>query len=166
MSSKKQPHHKKRGPKPKPIDPEKAYEVAKLGADHRELAESQDRKDPRKFSKMLEKQQEIGNAIKVAREEIKAEHETRAIPAATKALLAMLNDSSHPGHTAATLFVHKTMLGYREGIKHEVSGEIQHIHTLSPEDRAKRIAALRAELDAQVVDVAIEDSTEDKDDSK
>jgi hypothetical protein len=48
------------------------------------------------------------------------------------------------------------MLGYREGVKHEVSGEIQHIHTLSPEDRAKRIQQLRQELEAQVVDVAIE----------
>lgn len=163
VTNKKQPHHKKRGPKPRPVDPEKAYEVAKLGADHRELAESQDRKDPRKFSKLLQKQEEIGNAVKLAREEIKVEHETRAIPAATKALLAMLNDPSHPGHTASVLFVHKTMLGYREGVKHEVSGEITHIHTLSPEDRAKRIAQLRQELDAQVVDVAIE-AEEVKDD--
>lgn len=155
MTNKKQPHHKKRGPKPKPVDPEKAYEVASLGADHRELAESQDRKDPRKFSKLLEKQQEIGNAVKLAREEIKVQHETRAIPAATKALLAMLNDPSHAGHTAAVLFVHKTMLGYREGIKHEVSGEVQHIHSLSPEERVKRISELRKELES-AIDVEIE----------
>ena len=164
MTNKKQPHHKKRGPKPKPVDPEKGYEVAKLGADHAELAESQERKNPGKFAQMLKKQEELGAAIKVAREEIKVEHETRAIPAATKALLAMLNDPGHPGHTASVLFVHKTMLGYREGVKHEVSGEIQHIHTLSAEDRAKRIAQLSQELDAQVVDVAIE-AEEVKDDS-
>ena len=165
MGIKKQPHHKMRGPKPKPIDPEKAYEVAKLGADHAELAESQERKAPGKFAQMLKKQEELGSAIKLAREEIKIQHETRAIPAATKALLAMLNDPSHPGHTASVLFVHKTMLGYREGIKHEVSGEISHIHTLSPDDRAKRIAQLKQELDAQVVDVAIE-AEEVKDDSE
>lgn len=160
MSSKKQPHHKKRGPKPKPVDPEKAYEVAKLGADHAELAESQERKNPGKFAQMLKKQEELGAAIKLAREEIKVEHETRAIPAATKALLAMLNDPSHPGHTASVLFVHKTMLGYREGIKHEVSGQVQHIHSLSPEERHKRIQELRKELEA-AVDVEIVESNDD-----
>ena len=160
MSSKKQPHHQKRGPKPRPVDPEKAYEVAKLGADQKELAESQDRKDTGKFAKMLKEQEELGSAIKLAREELKQEHETRAIPAATKALLAMLNDPSHPGHTAATLFVHKTMLGYREGVKHEVSGEVSHVHSLSPEDRAQRIAELRRELDS-AVDVQLIEETKD-----
>ena len=160
MSSKKQPHHQKRGPKPRPVDPDKAYEVAKLGADQKELAESQDRKDTGKFAKLLKEQEELGSAIKLAREELKQEHETRAIPAATKALLAMLNDPSHPGHTAATLFVHKTMLGYREGVKHEVSGEVSHIHSLSPEDRAQRIAELRRELDS-AVDVQLLEETKD-----
>jgi hypothetical protein len=160
VSSKKQPHHQKRGPKPRPVDPEKAYEVAKLGADQKELAESQDRKDTGKFAKMLKEQEELGSAIKLAREELKQEHETRAIPAATKALLAMLNDPSHPGHTAATLFVHKTMLGYREGVKHEVSGEVSHVHSLSPEDRAQRIAELRRELDS-AVDVQLIEETKD-----
>ena len=160
MSSKKQPHHQKRGPKPRPVDPDKAYEVAKLGADQKELAESQDRKDTGKFAKMLKEQEELGSAIKLAREELKQEHETRAIPAATKALLAMLNDPSHPGHTAATLFVHKTMLGYREGVKHEVSGEVSHVHSLSPEDRAQRIAELRRELDS-AVDVQLIEETKD-----
>ena len=160
MSSKKQPHHQKRGPKPRPADPDKAYEVAKLGADQKELAESQDRKDTGKFAKLLKEQEELGSAIKLAREELKQEHETRAIPAATKALLAMLNDPSHPGHTAATLFVHKTMLGYREGVKHEVSGEVSHVHSLSPEDRAQRIAELRRELDS-AVDVQLLEETKD-----
>ena len=160
MSSKKQPHHQKRGPKPRPVDPDKAYEVAKLGADQKELAESQDRKDTGKFAKLLKEQEELGSAIKLAREELKQEHETRAIPAATKALLAMLNDPSHPGHTAATLFVHKTMLGYREGVKHEVSGEVSHVHSLSPEDRAQRIAELRRELDS-AVDVQLLEETKD-----
>jgi hypothetical protein len=41
-------------------------------------------------------------------------------------------------------------------LKTEVSGEVQHIHSLSPDDRAKRIAQLKEELDAQVIDVAIE----------
>jgi hypothetical protein len=159
VSSKKQPHQKKRGPKPRPIDSEKAYQVAKLGADQKELAESQDRKDTGKFAKLLKEQEELGSAIKLAREELKQEHETRAIPAATKALLAMLNDPSHPGHTAATLFVHKTMLGYREGVKHEVSGEVSHVHSLSPEDRSKRIAELRKELDS-AVDVELVESNE------
>lgn len=159
MSSKKQPHHQKRGPKPRPIDSEKAYRVAKLGADQKELAESQDRKDTGKFAKLLKEQEELGSAIKLAREELKQEHETRAIPAATKALLAMLNDPSHPGHTAATLFVHKTMLGYREGVKHEVSGEINHVHSLSAEDRAQRIADLRKEL--ETIDVELLEEAQD-----
>ena len=131
-----------------------------MGADQKELAESQDRKDTGKFAKLLKEQEELGSAIKLAREELKQEHETRAIPAATKALLAMLNDPSHPGHTAATLFVHKTMLGYREGVKHEVSGEVSHVHSLSPEDRAQRIAELRRELDS-AVDVQLLEETKD-----
>ena len=67
------------------------------------------------------------------------------------------------GDVAAILYGMKAIVGFKEGIKHEVSGEIQHIHTLSPEDRAKRIAQLRQELEAQVVDVAIE--SENKDDT-
>jgi hypothetical protein len=57
----------------------------------------------------------------------------------------------------------ENVVGFKQAKQVEISGEIQHIHTLSPEDRAKRIAQLRAELEAQVVDVAIE--SEEKDDT-
>ena len=40
----------------------------------------------------------------------------------------------------------------------EISGEIAHVHTLSAEERAKRIAALRQELEQAVIDVAIEET--------
>lgn len=152
---------KKPGPKPRPINPQKAYEAAKNGADMAEIATTQDRApDANHFAKLHRKNEELRLAIKEGREEIKQGHEVRAIPAATKALLAMLNDPSHPGHTASVLFVHKAMLGYREGVKHEVSGEVSHVHSLSPEDRAKRIAELRKELES-AVDVELVESQDD-----
>jgi hypothetical protein len=58
----------------------------------------------------------------------------------------------------------ENIMGFRQAKQVELSGEITHIHSLSPEDRAKRIAQLRQELEAQVVDVAIE-AEEVKDDS-
>lgn len=149
----------RRGPKPRPIDTEKAYELARDGADLKEIAESQNRVNAPKFGQLMKKHEELGKAIKLGREEIKQEHETRAIPAATKALLAMLNDPSHPGHTAATLFVHKTMLGYREGVKHEHSGQVDHVHSLSPEDRQRRIEELRKELES-TIDVEVSDDAD------
>ncbi len=152
---------KKPGRKPRPINPQKAYEAAKNGADMAEIATTQDRApNANHFRALTAKNEELRLAIKEGREEIKKTHETRAIPAATQALLAMLNDPSHPGHTASVLFVHKAMLGYREGVKHEVSGEISHVHSLSPEDRAKRIAELRKELES-AVDVEIVESKDD-----
>jgi hypothetical protein len=64
------------------------------------------------------------------------------------------------GHPATVLWAMENVVGFKQAKQVEISGEISHIHTLSPEDRAKRIQQLRAELDAQVVDVAIE--AEDK----
>lgn len=68
------------------------------------------------------------------------------------------------GHPATVLWAMENVVGFKQARQVEISGEINHIHTLSPEDRAKRIQQLRAELDAQVVDVAIE-ADEVKDDS-
>jgi hypothetical protein len=68
------------------------------------------------------------------------------------------------GHPATVLWAMENIMGFRQAKQVELSGEITHIHSLSPEDRAKRIAQLRQELEAQVVDVAIE-AEEVKDDS-
>jgi hypothetical protein len=67
------------------------------------------------------------------------------------------------GHPATVLWAMENVVGFKQSKQVEISGEIQHIHTLSPEDRAKRIQQLRQELEAQVVDVAIE--SENKDDT-
>lgn len=153
---------KKPGRKPRPINAQKAYEAAKNGADMAEIATTQDRApDANHFAKLTRKNEELRLAIKEGREEIKKTHEVRAIPAATQALLNMLNDPSHPGHTASVLFVHKAMLGYREGVKHEVSGEVSHVHSLSAEDRAKRISELKRELESAVDVELIEGKADD-----
>ncbi len=105
---------------------------------------------------LAKKDAELVQTIKEAPEEYRSRFADAIKPMIVSAYRQKVMD----GDVAAILYGMKAIVGFKEGIKHEVSGEIQHIHTLSPEDRAKRIQQLRAELDAQVVDVAIE--AEDK----
>jgi len=65
------------------------------------------------------------------------------------------------GDTSAIIYGMKTVVGLKEGRSIEVNGEVNHIHTLDPAQRAERIKQLRAELETEVVDVAIEESVDD-----
>lgn len=148
---------KKPGPKPRPIDLQVAYEKAKEGAEMIDIQKALGRApNQSNFSNLQKNNPELKQAIKQGREENIQAHVKQIIPMAQWALKEILSNPDHPGFTAATLFIHKTQMGFRETNKVEVSGEVQHIHSLSPEDRAKRIQQLRQELEAQVVDVAIE----------
>lgn len=163
MSSKKQADKPKRrvGRPSKPLDTERLKKELADGATKEEAYENQNMNV--NYANRLEKKNvQLGEAVKEGVEEFKEKFATSIKPMLITAYRQKVLD----GDVAAILFGMKTIVGFREGIKHEVSGEIQHIHSLTPEDRAKRIAALRAELDAQVVDVAIEDSTEDGDQGK
>lgn len=152
---------KKPGPKPKPIDLDKAYEKAREGADMATIAKAIGRApNPNKLANLAQKNPELRQAIKRGREENIEEHVEQVIPMAQWAIKEILKNPDHPGFTAATLFVHKTQMGFRETNKVEVSGEISHVHSLSPEDRAKRIAELRKELES-AVDVELVESQDD-----
>ena len=101
---------------------------------------------------LAKKDAEIVQTIKEAPEEYRNRFSEAIKPMIVSAYRQKVMD----GDVAAILYGMKAIVGFKEGIKHEVSGEVSHIHSLSPEERVKRIAALRAELDAQVVDVSIE----------
>ena len=123
-----------------------------------EVANSQGRKKTQQFVDLAKKDAELKAAIELGREETKRKSEQKIIPAAQNALINLVLDPSHTGHTAAVIFVHKAMLGYRESQKHEISGEVNHIHSLNPDQRLERIKALQSEL-SQAVDVEIEPET-------
>lgn len=146
---------KKPGPKPKPIDLEQAYKSAKEGKDNATIAKDLGRApNPEKLANLSQANPELRQAINRGRKENIEEHVKQVVPMAQWALKEILSNPNHPGFTAATLFVHKTQMGFRETAKVEVSGEIQHIHQLSPEDRQKRIQELKKEL-TEAIDVEL-----------
>lgn len=152
---------KKKGRPSRPIDLDEVHELAKAGASVKEISDSQGRKKPGHWAAIVKKNEEVNAAVTVGRDELKRNHEQRVIPAAQAALINLVLDPSHSGHTAAVIFVHKAMLNYREGMKHEVSGEIQHLHSLTPEQRLEKIKALQSEL-SQAVDVQLIPEGEDE----
>ena len=154
---------KKRGKRPRPIDYEEVHQKLAEGSTMTEVANSQGRKKTQQFVDLAKKDAELKAAIELGREETKRKSEQRIIPAAQNALINLVLDPSHTGHTAAVIFVHKAMLGYRESQRHEVSGEVNHVHSLSPEQRLEKIKALQAEL-TEAVDVQL--IPEGSDDSK
>ena len=107
-----------------------------------------------------QKDKELAQLVKEAPEE----YRNRFADAIKPMIVSAYRQKVMDGDVAAILYGMKAIVGFKEGVKHEISGEINHIHSLSPEDRAKRIAQLRAELDAQVIDVALE-AEEKADDS-
>ena len=163
MTKKKPPEKlKKPGPKPKPIDLDVAYEKAREGADMMTIQQAIGRApNQSNFSNLQAKNPELKQAIKQGREENIQAHIEHLIPKAQWAMRQILDDPTHPGFTAATIFLHKTVMGLREKVSHEVSGEVSHVHSLSPEDRAKRIQELRRELESAVDVQLIEDKSDD-----
>lgn len=164
MTKKKPPELKKKpGPKPKPIDLDVAYEKAREGADMASIAEAIGRApNPHRFSNLQKDNPELKQAVKRGREENIQAHVEYLIPKAQWAMRQILDDPTHPGFTAATIYLHKAVMRLTETHKHEVSGEVQHIHSLNPEDRAKRIAELRKELESAIDVEIIPESQDDK----
>lgn len=146
----------KPGPKPKPIDLDVAYEKAKEGADMMTIQKAIGRApNQSNFSNLQKANPELKQAVKKGREENIQAHVEHLIPKAQWAMRQILDDPTHPGFTAATIYLHKALMKLTETHKHEVSGEVQHVHSLNPEDRAKRIQQLKAELES-AIDVQIE----------
>lgn len=158
MTKKKPAHLKKKpGVKPKPIDLDVAYEKAKEGADMMTIQQSIGRApNQSNFSNLQAKHPQLKQAIKQGREENIQAHIEHLIPKAQWAMKEILSNPDHPGFTAATIFLHKTIMGLRETNKVEVSGEISHIHQLDPAQRAEKIRLLKKELEEQAIDVMIE----------
>lgn len=158
MTKKKPAHLKKKpGVKPKPIDLDVAYEKAKEGASMTAIAESLGRApNPNRLANLAQKNPELRQAIKQGREENIQAHIEHLIPKAQWAMKEILSNPDHPGFTAATIFLHKTIMGLRETNKVEVSGEISHVHQLDPAQRAEKIRLLKKELEEQAIDVMIE----------
>jgi hypothetical protein len=157
--TKKKPAHlkKKPGVKPKPIDLDVAYEKAKEGADMMTIQQAIGRSpNQSNFSNLQAKRPELKQAIKQGREENIQAHIEHLIPKAQWAMKEILSNPDHPGFTAATIFLHKTIMGLRETNKVEVSGEISHVHQLDPAQRAEKIRLLKKELEEQAIDVMIE----------
>ena len=158
MTKKKPAHLKKKpGVKPKPIDLDVAYEKAKEGADMMTIQQAIGRSpNQSNFSNLQAKRPELKQAIKQGREENIQAHIEHLIPKAQWAMKEILSNPDHPGFTAATIFLHKTIMGLRETNKVEVSGEISHVHQLDPAQRAEKIRLLKKELEEQAIDVMIE----------
>lgn len=158
MTKKKPAHLKKKpGVKPKPIDLDVAYEKAKEGASMTAIAEALGRApNPNRLANLAQKNPELRQAIKQGREENIQAHIEHLIPKAQWAMKEILSNPDHPGFTAATIFLHKTIMGLRETNKVEVSGEISHVHQLDPAQRAEKIRLLKKELEEQAIDVMIE----------
>ena len=158
MTKKKPAHLKKKpGVKPKPIDLDVAYEKAKEGADMMTIQQAIGRApNQSNFSNLQAKHPQLKQAIKQGREENIQAHIEHLIPKAQWAMKEILSNPDHPGFTAATIFLHKTIMGLRETNKVEVSGEISHVHQLDPAQRAEKIRLLKKELEEQAIDVMIE----------
>jgi hypothetical protein len=148
---------KKPGPKVKPIDADLAHELAKEGASMLTIQQALGRSpNPSNMSNLQNKYPELKQKIKEGREEFIQSHVQDLLPKAKWAMHQILDNPDHPGFTAATIYLHKALMKLTEVQKHEVSGNVEHIHKLDPEERQKRIQELKKELEAEVVDVAIE----------
>lgn len=101
------------------------------------------------------KDEELAKVVKEGPEEFRSKFAEAVKPKIVKAYWEKIQE----GDIAAILYGMKAIVGFKEGQKLEVSGEVNHIHSLSPEDRSKRIAELRKELEA-AVDVEIVESNE------
>ena len=103
------------------------------------------------------KDEELARAVREGQEEFKDRYADAIKPLLTSAYRQKVLD----GDVAAILYGMRNIVGFTEKRALEVNGEVNHIHTLDPAQRAERIKQLRAELETEIVDVAIEESTDD-----
>lgn len=150
---------KNKGGRPrKPIDTVKLKEDLANGLTKQEALKIHGL-DPEHSTVREKKDPELAKAVKEGPEEFRTKFADAVKPKIVKAYW----DKVQEGDIAAILYGMKAIVGYKEGSRVEVSGEISHVHSLSPEDRVKRIAELRKELES-AIDVQL--LPEDKDDSR
>lgn len=142
----------------KPINKEEVLKDLEAGVTKKDAYKKQNR-DPNKCIATLEKQDEqFGKQVK---ESTQAFLEREVFP--KKAfIVSAFWEKIAAGDTSAIIYGMKTIVGLKEGRTIEVSGEVQHIHSLTAEQRKAKIDELRTALD-QAIDVEIlesDDATE------
>lgn len=149
---------KNKGGRPrKPINKEEVLKDLEEGVTKKDAYKKQGR-SPNKCIAVLEKEdQKFGQQVK---ESTQAFLEREVFP--KKAfIVSAFWEKIAAGDTSAIIYGMKTIVGLKEGRTIEVSGEVQHIHQLSPEDRQKRIQELKKEL-TEAIDVElVTDETSD-----
>ena len=124
----------------KGLTKEEALKIHGLRADHCTVRE---KKDP-----------ELSKAVREGPEEFKEVFANAIKPMIVSAYRQKIMD----GDVAAILYGMRNIVGFTEKRALEVSGEVSHVHSLSPEERAKRIQELRKELDSAVDVELVEES--------
>lgn len=142
----------------KPLDLDKIKNDLAEGGTKEEVYKNQNL-TPAHATVREKKDPELAKAIQEGQEEFRQKFANNIKPL----LVSAYKQKVLEGDVAAILFGMRNIVGFHEKKGLEVSGEVQHIHSLTPEDRAKRIAELRKELES-AVDVEIE--PEVKDDSQ
>ena len=142
---------KPKGPRRKPLDSEKLKQELSQGLTKQDAYKNQDlgRTQAHEIEK---KDAQVANKVKEGVQEFL----DREVFPKKAVIVSAFWQKIAEGDTSAIIYGMKTIVGLKESRTLEVSGEVSHVHTLSPEDRQKRISELKKELEAQVVDVAIE----------
>lgn len=147
---------KPRGRPRKPIDLVQLKEQLSEGLTKEEAYAKQDLTPQHGI--VREKQDpQLSSVIKEGPEEFRSKFAAAVKPKIVKAYWEKINE----GDIAAILYGMKAIVGFREASRLEVSGEVSHVHSLSPEDRAKRITELKRELESAVDVQLIEESKDD-----
>ncbi len=148
---------KNKGGRPrKPINKEEVLKDLEEGVTKKDAYKKQGR-DPNKAIAGLEKYDpQFGKQVK---ESTQAFLEREVFP--KKAfIVSAFWEKIAAGDTSAIIYGMKTIVGLKEGRTIEVSGEVQHIHSLTAEQRKAKIDELRTALD-QAIDVEILESDDD-----
>lgn len=139
----------------KPIDFPKLKEQLSEGMTKQEAMKIQGL-NPDHSSVREKKDEELAKIVKEGPEEFRSKFADAVKPKIVKAYWNKVQE----GDIAAIIYGMKAIVGFKEGSKVEVSGEVSHVHSLSPEDRAKRISELKRELES-AVDVQLIEETQD-----
>ncbi len=142
---------KKRGRPPKPLDKARLKDDLSQGLTKQEAFKNQNLNSEYACT-MEKKDPQLSQVVKEGREEFLE----REVYGKKAFIVSAFWNKIAEGDTSAIIYGMKTVVGLKESRTLEVSGEISHVHSLSPEERQKRIAALRQELEQQIVDVDIE----------
>jgi hypothetical protein len=146
---------KSKGPRRKHLDQEKLKEDLSKGLTKQDAYKNQD--IGRTYAHEIEKKDaQVANKVKEGVQEFL----DREVFPKKAVIVSAFWQKIAEGDTSAIIYGMKTIVGLKESRTLEVSGEVSHVHSLSPEERHKRIQELRKELEA-AVDVEIVESNDD-----